>query len=254
VKVLAVSNSKGGSAKTTTSIHIGAALARAGLQTLVIDMDPQGHVGEGLNFPYDGYEPDITQVIERKCQLSDAIKPGIRDHLDIVPATDELAFTESDLREQYHREDRLKTALATVQDYYDWVVIDCPPYFNLLTINAMSAADQVLIPMVSEYFALRGVDRLLGKIDQIQIEINPELAVLGILFTRVGRTINAREILELARGRFEETVRVFDITVPETVKFREAAALGKTIFEIAPESPGSAAYIELVSEVLIHGR
>jgi chromosome partitioning protein len=249
--VISVLNQKGGSAKTTTAIHLAAGLAQLSHRTLLIDVDPQSHVAEGLGYAPDdiGKQPDITHVIERKAQLSDAIRQHA-ENFDLALTTDQLAFTEFQMKEVFHREDRLKTAVATVSDWYEYIIIDCPPALSLLTVNALSAATHVIIPMVAEYFALAGVERLLRTLDDVQVDINPQLSILGILPTRVGRTTNAREIVQLAHERFADMVRVYELVIPETVRFREAAALGKTIYEHAPEHVGAKAYLELTKDVL----
>ena len=256
MRVIAIANQKGGSAKTTTTIHLGVALAMRRRRVLLVDMDPQGHVGESLGIDpqtLSGH-PDVATVLDRKCALSEAVVHHDAGDVDLVLASDQLAFLEYDLRDKYRREDRLKLGVATVADYYDYVVIDCPPSLSLLTINAFTAATHVLIPMAAEYLALRGVERLLATIDGIKTEINPELDVVGVLPTRMGRTVNAREAVEGAHKLFDDTTRVFDLQIPETVKFREAAALGQTIFEHAPESPGAQAYLDLAKEIDFHGR
>ena len=247
---IAIANSKGGSAKTTTAVHLGYGLALAGKRVLIIDMDPQGHVAEALGAPL-GSTGDITAVLDRSAALTDvtsAAAPALA--LGIVPATKRLGAFEPELHQQLNREHRLRRALETVQSRYDFAVIDCSPYFNLLTINALAAADAVLIPMVAEYLAMTGVGSLLAAVRDIAAEINPRLAVLGVLPTRVGRTVNAREVVEAARQQFGELVPVFEHGIPETVKFREAAGLGQPIFVHAPEHPGAAAYRALCEEVL----
>jgi chromosome partitioning protein len=256
MRMIAIANQKGGSAKTTTAIHLAAGLHHAGRRVLLVDMDPQGHVGEGLGVNLTEWynRPDISTVLDRKHTLSQAILHIETADLDAVLATDQLAFVEYDLRDKYRREDRLKLALAAVAADYDYAIIDCPPSLSLLTVNAFTAASDVLIPMASEYFALRGVERLLATIDGIRAEINPELAVLGVLPTRVGRTVNAREAIAGAHQLFDHVTRVLDLQIPETVKFREAAALGITIFDHAPGSPGAQAYLALAKEIDCDGQ
>lgn len=254
MRVIAIANQKGGSAKSTTAIHLAAGLAATGKRVLCCDLDPQGHVGEGLGLDARAYVHEMSEVLDRKIALSDAVIPDVRDHLDVVPATIRLSSLEASLITKHRREDRLKLALATVADYYDYVIVDCPPSLGILTVNALSAADEVLIPMAAEYFALLGVELLLETIAEVQSEINPQLQVIGILPTRYTRTVNAREIVEQAREQFEETHRVFDLRIPDSVKFREGAGLGKTIFEHAPETPGAKAYLDLVKEVDRHAR
>jgi chromosome partitioning protein len=251
MRTIAVANSKGGSAKTTTAIHLAVGLARTGQKTLLIDVDPQGHVGEGLGVTTDQLTgaPTVAQVLARKARLEDA-RLHHEHHLDLVLAAEELAYYEPDLYKELNRENRLKNALAGVAHLYDFAIIDCPPYMNMLTINALTAANTVLIPMVAEYLALKGVERLATAITTIAEELNPELTIFGILPTRVGRTVNAREVLQAAHAQYEEHIPVLPMTIPETVKFREAMGLGQSIFDYAPETPGAVAYQLLVNEVL----
>ena len=245
---IAIASQKGGSAKTTTAIHLGAALAARGRRVLLVDMDPQGHLAEGLGLAALELTAEISAVLERRQGIADILHP-VRPGVDLAPSNIRLASVEAGLYTKLRREDRLKLALAPVAGAYDYVLIDCPPSLGLLTVNALSAADAVIVPMAAEYFSMLGVGLLLQTIDDMRAEINPTLAVRGLLPTRVARTVNAREILAHVRAELGERVRVFPCPVPETVKFREAAALGKTIFEYAPESPGAAAYRALAEEV-----
>jgi chromosome partitioning protein len=247
--VIAVSNQKGGSAKTTTTIHVGAALAAQGKRVLLIDMDPQGHLAEGFGLAAAELEHEISEVLDRRQELIQIIVP-VRANLDLAPANIHLAHVEPALINKHRREDRLKMALQPVASEYDYVLIDCPPSLGILTVNALSAANQVLIPMAADYYSMLGVGLLLTSIDEMRAEINPTLTVLGLIPTRVSRTVNAREVLNHIKGELAGRVRIFLEEVPETVKFREAAGLGKTIFEHAPETPGAAAYNALAMEVI----
>jgi chromosome partitioning protein len=247
---IAIANNKGGSAKTTTAVHLGYGLALTGRRVLIVDMDPQGHVSEALGAAHDGNR-DIVCVLDRSATLAEIASPAVAGlPLWIAPATKRLGTFEPELYQQLNREQRLAQALRAADASYDYALVDCSPYFNLLTINALAAADAVLIPMVAEYLAMTGVGTLLTAVREIAAEINPTLAVLGVLPTRVGRTVNAREVVDAARREFGALVRVFDQGIPETVKFREAAGLGQPIFVHAPDHPGAAAYRELCEEVL----
>ncbi len=254
MRVIAIASQKGGSAKTTTAIHLGSGLAMLGKRVLVADIDPQGHVSEGLGIDARSLSLDMNDVLDRKCQPREAVLHDVRDHLDVIPTTIRLSYLENDLMNKVRREDRLKTSLATLADVYDYAIIDCPPSLGILTVNALSAAGEVLIPMAAEYFGLLGVELLLSTISQIQAEINPTLLVTGVLPTRVTRTTNARELVEQAHEQFDDTHRVFDLVISETVKFREAAALGKAIYEHAPDTAGATAYRELTKEIDDYGR
>jgi chromosome partitioning protein len=246
--VLAIANQKGGSAKTTTTLHLGAALAARGNRVLLVDMDPQGHLAEGFGLAAMELEQEISAVLEKRAALGETLI-HIRSGLDLVPANIRLSYIEASLFTKHRREDRLKLALADVASCYDFTLIDCPPSLGILTVNALSAADQVLIPMASEYFAMLGVALLLTTIGEMREEINPALSVRGLLPTRYARTVNAREVLARVKEDLGGQVDIFDPPIPETVKFREAAALGRTIFEHDPASPAADAYRALAEEI-----
>lgn len=248
--VISISNQKGGSAKTTTAIHLGAGLAQLGKKVLLVDMDPQGHVAEGLGISALELPHELGEVLERKVTLKDILIRHKIAGLDIAPANIKLASTESVLFNKPRREDRLKNALHPYVSSYDFILIDCPPSLGLLTINALSAADHVLIPMATEYYAMLGVSLLLETIEMVKEEINSDLTTLGVLPTRYQmRYVNAREVVEKTRHDLEGVTMVYEMCIPETVKFREAAAAGKTIYELAPDTPGANAYMDLSREV-----
>ena len=246
--VIAVASQKGGTAKTTTTAHLGLALAERGKRVLVLDMDPQGHLGEAFGVPSHELDQEISQVLEQKIPLT-AIVNEVRPNLFLAPANINLSDIEPTLINMYRREDRLKQALQSVNGTFEYVLIDCPPSLGILTVNALSAADQVLIPMAADYFGLLGLAQLLRTVEKMRLEINPQLRVLGVVATRMTRTHNAREILDRVQEELAAEVRIFTVVVPETVRFREAAGIGKTIFEYAPDTQGAAAYRMLAEEV-----
>ena len=252
--IIAIANQKGGSAKTTTAIHLGHALALEGKRVLLVDMDPQGHSAEGLGLAAGELAQEISEVLERKRSLSEIIVTEVRPNLDLAPSNIKLSYTEATLFTKARREDRLKNALESMTGRYDYVIIDCPPSLGILTVNALSAASAVLIPMATEYYAMLGVGLLLQSIEEMRAEINPQLSILGLLPTRVTRTINAREVLEQTHEQVGKIVHIFDFSIPETVKFREAAGLGKTLFELEPQSMGAQGYVHLAQEVKTYGK
>ncbi len=209
---LAIINQKGGSAKTTTVVHLGAALAALGKRVLLVDMDPQGHLAETFNISARALDREMSTVLMRKTPLRDVIVT-VRPNLDLAPSNIRLSYSEPDLLRSHRREDRLKTALATVQGDYDVVLIDCPPNLGLLTVNALSAARYVLIPMAADFYNMLGVGLFLETLDEMRAELNPDLQVLGLLPTRYDkRTANAAEILERTRrpGRRHPDLRHSD--------------------------------------------
>jgi chromosome partitioning protein len=245
--VLAIANQKGGSAKTTTTLNLGAALARHGRRVLLIDLDPQGHLAEGLGLTAGAIDPELSRVLTKQAALPNIICP-VRPRIDLAPTNLRLAYAEHEIYTMKRREDRLRIALEPVTAAYDDVLVDCPPSLGILTVNALSAADAVLIPMVAEFYSLLGVELLLQSITDVREEINPALTVAGLVPTRVGRTVNAREVVETTKERLAERLRILP-PIPETVKFREAAALGKTIFEHAPDTAAAVAYHTLALEM-----
>lgn len=246
--VLAVANQKGGSAKTTTSINLGAALAARDKHVLLVDTDPQGHLAEGFGIPAGSLDKELSLVLDGKLPLSSIII-NVRPHLDLAPSNIRLSYLEALLFTRHRREDKLKNALRAVKAQYDIIVIDCPPSLGILTVNALSAADAVLIPMACEFYAMLGVSLLLDVIEEMRAELNPSLRILGLLPTRYSRTIHAREVLERTRAELNDRVKIFEPPVNESVRFKEASAVGKTILEYAPDIKGAEAYRILAKEL-----
>jgi chromosome partitioning protein len=246
---LAVSNQKGGSSKTTTAINLGAALAQLGKRVLLVDTDPQGHLAEGFGIAAGSLEKEISLVLDGKAALAEIVI-SVRPKLDLAPSNIRLSYLEAMLFTRHRREDKLKNALSAVKDGYDVIIVDCPPSLGLLTVNALSAADKVLVPMVCEFYAMLGVGLLLDVIEDMRVELNPSLGILGILPTRFNRTIHAREVLERTKRELDGRVRVFEPPVNESVRFKEAAAAGETIFEYAPKVKGVEAYLNVAEEIV----
>jgi chromosome partitioning protein len=228
------------------------ALAQRGKSVLLVDMDPQGHLGEWFAYTSARLEKEISAVLDTKLTLPDILLP-VRPRVDLAPSNIRLSYVETVLYTKYRRESRLKDALRSVQDRYDFILIDCPPSLGVLTVNALSAAGSVLIPMACEYGSLLGAGLLLQTIDEIRAEINPSLTVRGIVVTRYTRTINAREIYERAKAELGEAVHIYPETIPDTTRMREAFSLGKPLFEHDPDSPAAVAYQRLAEEVMAHG-
>jgi chromosome partitioning protein len=249
MSTLAVSNQKGGSAKTTTAINLGAAVAALGKRVLLVDADPQGHLAEGFDIAAGALEKELSLVLDGKLSLKDIII-NIRANLDLAPSNIRLSYIEASLFTRHRREDKLKNAIAGANNDYDLIVIDCPPSLGLLTVNALSAAEKVLIPMVCDFYAMLGVGLLLDVIEEMRVELNPSLRILGILPTRLNRTIHAREVLQRTKKELEDRIAVFEPAVNESVRFKEAAAAGKTIFEHAPDIQGAEAYRILAKEIV----
>ena len=208
---------------------------------------PRGHLARACALPLGSIQRVLSSVLDDRADLADVVVP-LRERLDLAPSTIRLATVEAHLWARLRREDRLRAAIDGVRGRYDLVVVDCPPSLGLLTLNALAAADQLLIPMSCDPFALLGVTLLLQTVQELRRALRQEIPVFGLLPTRYARTTNARRVLEQARTELGSQLRVLD-PIPETVRFREASGLGKTIFEHSPESPGALAYRRLAEEV-----
>ena len=253
-KTIAIANQKGGSGKTTTTRSLAAALGEQGKRVLMIDLDPQASLSEGSGLELHKLGHTTYHVLIGSAKLSDVIVK-VDDHVDIAPANIHLSAAELQLVNMNRREDKLRNALKAVKDEYDYVLIDCPPSFGLLTVNALSAADSVLIPMTCDYYTMLGVRLLLETVREIQAEVNPNLKIEGLLPTRYdSRTLHAREILDQTRGALGEEIRVFDTVVRESVRFKEAPITGSSILTYAGASEGARSYRSLAQEIEKNGR
>jgi chromosome partitioning protein len=249
-RIIAIANQKGGVGKTTTAINLGAALVERGYRVLLIDLDPQAALSHGVGIQADGLSRTIYDALVNDDQNAEELILPVGERLDVLPANIDLAAAEVELITALSRESILKTALAPLLPRYEYILIDCGPNLGLLTVNALTAADTVLIPMQCEYFALRAINLLLRTIKRIQVRLNPGLTIFGILGTlyQTG-TRHADEVLRQARSLFSE--RVFDFSIKKSIRFAEASALGRSILEYAPDHEGAEAYRTL-AEVMIH--
>lgn len=251
-RVIAVANQKGGVGKTTTVINLGAALAEHGRDTLLVDLDPQAALSAGFGINSYALDTSIYEVMvyARDVTLESIIQP-VRPHLDLAPSTIDLAAAEMELISAIGREYVLKEHLVTVEDRYHYILIDTPPALGLLTINALTAADEVLIPVQCEFLAMRGIRVLLQTIEKVKAKLNPGLEILGVLGTMYNsRTIHAREVLEELRSVFGP--KVFDVVIKSSIKFAEAPVAQQPILEYAHSHKGAMAYRAL-AEVIING-
>lgn len=247
--IIAVANQKGGTAKTTTVVHLGSGLADMGERVLMVDLDPQGHLAEAFGIVSDQLTAEISDVLEGSRRIGDIIISDIRPNLDLAPSNIRLSDMELTLVNLRFREYRLKKALEPVLSSYDYIVLDCPPSLGLLTVNGLIAATHVLIPMAAEYLSMLGVSLLLKTIETIKQEANTGLEVLGIVPTHYKRTVHAREVVARLAQELDGRVNIFDPAINDSTRFKEATGQGKTVFELAPEIEGAQAYRQLAREV-----
>ncbi|WP_372457031.1 ParA family protein [Microbacterium allomyrinae] len=253
-RVFTVSNQKGGVGKTTTAVNIAAAFADLGARVLVIDLDPQGNASTALGVPHSAETPSVYDVLIDEFPLADIIQTSPESpNLLCAPSTIHLAGAEIELVSQVAREHRLRTALdeylANVQDHIDFVIVDCPPSLGLLTINAFTAATELLIPIQCEYYALEGLSQLLGTVRMIQKHLNPRLSLSTILLTMYdGRTRLAQQVADEVREHFPQ--EVLQTLIPRSVRVSEAPSFGQTVIAYDGQSAGAIAYREAAVEII----
>jgi len=250
-KALAVVNQKGGVGKTTTAINLAAGLALAGRPTLLVDLDPQGNATTGLGVQKEGLYPTVYHALLGNEAPEKAVQRTALPGLDLLPSDIDLVGAEVELVTIERREHRLATALAVVRDAYQFVLIDCPPSLGLLTINALVAADSVLVPLQCEFYALEGLTHLLRTVKLIRERLNPRLGVEGIVLTMFdGRTSVAQQIRDEVHRYFPG--EIFETVIPRNVRLTEAPSHGKPVMLHDLRSSGALAYLELTREVLKH--
>ena len=247
-RIIAIANQKGGVGKTTTTVNLGAALAELDYRVLVIDLDPQGNATTGLGVEARNFEHSMYDVIMRDLPLEDCIEPTSVKNLFVAPATIDLAGVEIELVPAFSRELKLKRAIATVVDDFDFVIIDCPPSLGLITVNGLAAADEVLVPIQCEYYALEGLSQLLRNVNLVSTNLNQTLEVSTIVLTMYdARTRLSVDVANEVRAHFSE--RVCRAVIPRTVRLSEAPSFGQPITVFDPTSRGAVAYRELAKEV-----
>lgn len=251
-KIFAIINQKGGVGKSTTAVNLAAALGEQGKQVLLIDLDPQGNATSGLGINKAEIDRCIYDVLLNDVQIEDIIIPDITEGLDLAPATINLAGAEVELVSEMARENRLRDTVGRLRGKYDYILIDCPPSLGLLTVNALVAADKLVIPIQCEFYALEGVTKLLDSMKRVKSRLNPSLDIYGILLTMYdGRTTLAKQVAGEVRSFFGK--QVFETVIPRTVKLSEAPSYGIPITQYDPAGKGAQSYSDLAKEVVKRG-
>lgn len=250
--MIALANQKGGVGKTTSSVNLSSSLAFLGKKVLLVDIDPQGNASSGVGVNKGEIEHCIYDVLVDDVAIQDVLQKTDLDNLNVIPATIQLAGAEVELVPAISREIRLKKAIDSIRDDYDYVIIDCPPSLGLLTLNALTAADSVLIPVQCEYYALEGLSQLLNTIRIVQKHLNEGLQIEGVLLTMLdARTNLGIQVIEEVKKYFQN--KVFNTIIPRNVRLSEAPSHGKPILLYDAKSKGAEVYLELAKEVVAHG-
>lgn len=251
-RVIAIANQKGGVGKTTTSVNLSAGLATLNKKVLLVDIDPQGNATSGVGIEKGEIQQSIYDVLIDDLSIEDIVHKGNLENLYVAPTTISLAGAEIELVSIISRESRLKNALNAVKDQYDYIIIDCPPSLGLLTLNALTAADAVIIPVQCEFYALEGLSQLLSTISLVQKHLNAELIIDGVLLTMFdARTNLSTQVAAEVKKFFDD--RVYETVIPRSVRLSEAPSHGESILEYDPKSKGAEVYLQFAKEVSQHG-
>ncbi|HEX7951446.1 MAG TPA: ParA family protein [Burkholderiales bacterium] len=248
-RVLAITNQKGGVGKTTTSINLAASLVTAGRRVLLIDLDPQGNATMGSGIDKRGLKATVYQVLLGEASIASVRMRSQSGGFDVIPANRELAGAEVEMVDLPHRETRLKVALEEIQDQYDFILIDCPPALNLLTVNGLCAANAVMIPMQCEYYALEGLSDLVQTIKKVRANLNPALEIEGLLRTMYDpRNMLAQQVSDQLQQHFGD--KVYRTVIPRNIRLAEAPSHGLPVLNFDRQSKGALAYLALAGEML----
>ena len=248
-RIIAIANQKGGVGKTTTAINLSACLAEKGQKVLAIDMDPQGNMSSGLGLDKGSIDKTIYDMILGEIDVEDVINKGTIENLDILPSNVDLSAVEIELIDEENKEFIVKNSIQKVRDNYDFVIIDCPPSLSLLTINAMTTADSVLVPIQCEYYALEGLSQLIRTVELVRDRLNPALNIEGVVFTMYdARTNLSLQVVENVKDNLQQNI--YKTIIPRNIRLAEAPSYGTPINQYDPRSAGAESYMKLAEEVI----
>lgn len=248
-RIIAVANQKGGVGKTTTSINLAACLAEKGKKVLAVDMDPQGNLTSGLGVDKDFVEKSIYELIIGEVDIKDVINKEVLENLDIIPTSIDLSAAEIELIGVDDKEYILRNAIDQVKDQYDFVIIDCPPSLSMLTINAMTTADSVIVPIQCEYYALEGLSQLIHTVELVKDRLNSKLEIEGVVFTMYdARTNLSLQVVENVKDNLQQNI--YKTIIPRNIRLAEAPSYGLPINKYDPKSTGAESYMRLADEVI----
>ena len=251
-RIIAITNQKGGVGKTTTAINLSACLAEAGQRVLTVDFDPQGNTTSGLGLEKGNIDNTVYELLMGECTVEECINPSIQERLDVMPSDVDLAGAEIELLDMEEKECILKKNLELLNGKYDFIIIDCPPSLNLLTINALTAANTVLVPIQCEYYALEGLSQLMHTIELVQDRLNPKLEMEGVVFTMYdARTNLSLQVVENVKDNLNQNI--YKTIIPRNVRLAEAPSYGLPINLYDPKSKGTESYMLLAEEVINKG-
>ncbi|MCH5337672.1 MAG: ParA family protein [Acetatifactor sp.] len=248
-KIIAIANQKGGVGKTTTSINLSACLAEKGKKVLVIDTDPQGNTTSGFGIEKNELDNTIYELILGECPIRDCVLNNVIENVSVLPANVNLAATEIELIGVERKEYILKNEVDYVKNEYDFIIIDCPPSLNMLTINAMTTADSVLVPIQCEYYALEGLSQLIHTVNLVKERLNPELEMEGVVFTMYdSRTNLSMQVVDNVKQNLKQ--KVYNTLIPRNIRLAEAPSYGLPINKYDAKSAGAEAYMQLAEEII----